>query len=86
MLLDEVLSVYGGLERWRESNTIEVRQRLGGILWSLKDVDGILDESTVKVWLQQQQAWHRLLPAPGRRSMFTPQMVLIETDEATRKS
>jgi len=81
-LLDEVMDAYGGEQRWQEINTITIHQLVGGALWPLKGVDGIINDSTVKVRLSEQHVWHRPLPKPGLRSSFSPELVAIETDEA----
>ncbi|KRE31868.1 hypothetical protein ASG82_02585 [Mycobacterium sp. Soil538] len=80
-LLDEVLGAYGGLARWQQVDTIAIHQIVGGVLWSLKNVDGILEDSTVEIRVQEQRTWHRPLPEPGLRSMYTPGRVLIEHDD-----
>lgn len=80
-LLDEVLAAYGGVGRWQQIDTIAIHQNVGGVLWSLKQVDGILDESTVEIRVQEQRAWHRPLPEPGMRSAYTPDRVVIESDD-----
>lgn len=79
-LLDEVLGAYGGAERWQQVNTITIHQNVGGVLWPLKGVDGIINDSTVQIALHEQRAWHRPLPRPGFRSAFSPGRVAIETD------
>lgn len=81
-LLDEVLGAYGGLARWQQIETIAVHQIVGGALWPLKNVDGVLDDSTVEICVQEQRVWHRPLPRPGLRSMYTPDEVRIEHDDA----
>lgn len=80
-LLDEVIAAYGGLDRWKEIDSIRIHQNLGGGLWKLKGVDGILDDSIVEILPKGQRAWHSPLPRPGFRSSYSPQQVLIETDE-----
>lgn len=80
-LLDEVLAASGGVDRWRQIDTITIHQAVGGVLWPLKGVDGILDESTVQIRVQEQHTWHRPLPAPGFRSHYTPGHVVIEHDD-----
>lgn len=84
-LLDEVLAAYGGVDRWRQIETIAIHQHVGGVLWSLKNVDGILDDSSVEIRVQQQQAWHRPLPEPGMRSAYTPDRVGIESDDGAHR-
>ncbi|WP_197373633.1 hypothetical protein [Mycolicibacterium baixiangningiae] len=64
-LLDEVLAAYGGADRWRQIDTIAIHQTVGGVLWPLKGVGGILDDSTMQIRVQDQQAWHRPLPTSG---------------------
>ena len=51
-LLDEVLAAYGGLERWKELHTIKIHQIVGGVLWPLKNVDGVINDSTVEIRVQ----------------------------------
>jgi hypothetical protein len=80
-LLDEVMDAYGGTRRWEQINTIKIHQIVGGGLWALKGVDGILDDSTVEISLPNERAWHRPLPKEGLRSSFWPDHVEIETDE-----
>jgi hypothetical protein len=80
-LLDEVLEAYGGVERWKEVDTIKIHQIVGGVLWTLKNVDGVINDSTVEIRVQEQRAWHRPFTQPGLRSSYTPRRVLIETDD-----
>jgi hypothetical protein len=80
-LLDEVLASYGGVERWKELRTIKIHQIVGGVLWPLKNVDGVINDSTVEIRVQEQRAWHRPFTQPGLRSSYSPGRVAIETDE-----
>jgi hypothetical protein len=80
-LLDEVLGAYGGVERWRELDTIKIHQIVGGVLWTLKNVDGVINDSTVEIRVQEQRAWHRPFTRPGLRSSYSPGRVAIETDD-----
>lgn len=80
-LLDEVLESYGGLERWKEVESITIHQIVGGVLWPLKHVDGVINDSTVEISVQEQRVWHRPLPEPGFRSCYSPDRVAIETDD-----
>ncbi|WP_193043275.1 hypothetical protein [Mycolicibacterium baixiangningiae] len=84
-LLDEVLAAYGGADRWRQIDTIAIHQTVGGVLWPLKGVGGILDDSTVQIRVQDQQAWHRPLPTAGLRSHYTPRAVVIEHDDGAHE-
>lgn len=80
-LLDEVLAAYGGVDRWRNLDTIGIHQTVGGVLWPLKGVGGILDDSTVEIKVQERHAWHRPLPTPGLRSHYRPDLVVIQHDD-----
>ncbi|MUL66833.1 hypothetical protein BOO86_20330 [Mycobacterium sp. CBMA 234] len=80
-LLDEVISAYGGRDRWEQIDTIKFHQLIGGALWKIKGVDGILDSSTVEIWPTAQRARHRSLTGSGFRSSYSPTEVAIETDE-----
>lgn len=80
-LLDEVIAAHGGLDRWKEIDAIRIHQAIGGALWKIKGVDGILDESIVEVRPGEQRASHRPLPRPGFRSSYSPTQVQIVTDE-----
>ena len=71
-LLDEVLGAYGGVERWRELDTIKIHQIVGGVLWTLKNVDGVINDSTVDIRVQEQRAWHRPFTRAGLRSSYSP--------------
>jgi hypothetical protein len=85
-LLDEVLGAYGGVDRWRQAETLAIHQIVGGVLWPLKGVDGILEDSAVEIAVQDQQTWHRPLPEPGLRSWFTPGLVTIEHDDEAHQA
>ncbi|MEV6094971.1 hypothetical protein [Nocardia sp. NPDC051981] len=80
-LLDDVIGAYGGVERWRRIDAISVHQRVGGVLWVLKGVDGIINDSTVEIRLHEQRTWLRPAPTPDIRLSFSPDRVAIETDD-----
>ena len=80
-LIDEVLAAYGGRDRWKQIHTIRIHQFVGGVLWPLKQVAGVINDSTVEVRVQEQCAWHRPFTAPGLRSSYSPGRVAIETDD-----
>lgn len=80
-LLDDVIGAYGGVERWRRIDAITVHQRVGGVLWALKGVDGIINDSTVEIRLPEQRTWLRPAPTPDIRLSFSPDRVAIESDD-----
>ena len=85
-LLHEVISASGGQERWEQVNRIKNHQLIGGGLWGLKGVDGILDDSRVEISPKDQLAWHHPLPEPGLHSAYSPGRVVIETDGDSPKT
>jgi hypothetical protein len=80
-LLDDVLAAYGGADRWKQIDTITIHQLVGGVLWPLKEVGGILDDSIVEIAVQHERTRHWPLPEPGLHSEFTPDLVLIKRDD-----
>jgi hypothetical protein len=80
-LLNEVLAAYGGESRWKQIETIKIHQTVGGVLWPLKQVDGIINDSTVEIRVQEQRAWHRPFTGPTLRSSYSPDRVAIESDD-----
>ncbi|WP_374771892.1 hypothetical protein OG756_40410 [Streptomyces sp. NBC_01310] len=80
-LTTTVIAAHGGLERYRQYHSAEVRFRSGGALWALKGQSGVLDSSTVRVDLDRQHASHRPFTGPGLHSSFTAERVAVETDD-----
>jgi hypothetical protein len=80
-LLNEVLAAYGGESRWKQVETIKIHQIVGGVLWPLKQVDGIINDSTVEIRVQEQRAWHRPFTGSTLRSSYSPNRVAIESDD-----
>lgn len=85
-LLNEVISAYGGQDRWEQINSIKIHQLIGGGLWGLKGVAGILDDSRVEISPKDQLAWHYPLPEPGFHSSYSPSRVRIQTDGESPKT
>jgi hypothetical protein len=77
-LLDQVLQAHGGRERWHAFRTVTAHQTDGGVLWGLKQSDGVDNDASVTVRLHEQ--WASLSPFTGadRHSVFTADRVAIE--------
>ena len=43
-LLQLTIDAHGGLERWRRFEHVSARLRNGGVLWALKQQQGVLDD------------------------------------------
>ena len=82
-LLDKVVEAYGGLTRWNELETVSAHLIQGGVLWSVKGQEGVLDDVFVIASLHEERESHHPFGTPGRRSAFTPDRVAIETDDGT---
>lgn len=77
-LIDAVLEAHGGIEQWKHTSEISVRQRLGGVLWTMKGFAGALDGATVTVQTAREHTSHAPFLEPGLRSIFTADRVSIE--------
>lgn len=85
-LLDEVISAHGGQDRWEQISSIKIHQRIGGALWGLKGVAGVLDDSRVEISPKEQLAWHHPIPEPGFHSAYSPKQVQIQTDDESPRT
>lgn len=80
-LLDQILTAYGGLHRWRQVASISARKRFGGAIWDIKQVPGIVDDGRVTVWIKDQRTSLYPFTDAGLRTAYTPERVGIETRE-----
>jgi hypothetical protein len=72
------IDAHGGLDRWRRFESASARLRNGGVLWALKQQDGVLDDVRVRVDLHRVWASHTPFTGPDLRSSFEPHRVAIE--------
>jgi hypothetical protein len=78
-LAELAISAHGGMKRWREYNRMSAHQMVGGVLWSMKGQDGIINDSRVTVELHCEWASHSPFGGADRRSVFEPGRVAIES-------
>jgi hypothetical protein len=78
-LLETVIEAHGGLQRWAQLDAISVRDINGGGLWGLKGQGGVIDDVFVRASLHEERESHHPFGGTGRRSVFTPQRVAVET-------
>ena len=57
-LKDVVIAAHGGLDRWNQLSEVRAHLLLGGVLWSVKKLDGVIKDSMVRVELHRQFASH----------------------------
>jgi len=82
-LLEAAIEAHGGLEQWKELDSVSARLMQGGALWAFKGQPGVLDDVVVTARLHQERASHRPFGAADRRSSFTPERVAIENGDGT---
>jgi hypothetical protein len=82
-LLDRLVEAHGGLQRWNELQTVTAHLAQGGAVWALKGQQGVLDDVFITAKLHEERESHYPFGAAGRRSVFTPERVAIETDDGT---
>ena len=80
-LVQQTIDAHGGFERWRRFENVSAHLRNGGVLWPLKQQDGVLDDVTVRVALRREWASHSPFLTPDQRTSFEPHRVAIETTE-----
>ncbi|MFD7441826.1 hypothetical protein [Streptomyces sp. NPDC059909] len=77
-LLQEVLSAHGGLERWRQVQTVRATIVTGGLLWGMKGLVQDSDPREMTVSAHTQHASVYPFGAPDQRTDFTPDRIAIE--------
>ncbi|MFK0158505.1 hypothetical protein ACIQVK_41365 [Streptomyces sp. NPDC090493] len=77
-LLESILDAHGGLQRWKEAQTIHAEGSIGGMLWSLRGQEGILATADATVDVQEQRLVFDGFTGPGLRGLYTPDRVAIE--------
>ena len=82
-LAELAIDAHGGLDRWKQFETVSAHLVQGGGLWQVKGQVGMLDETNVTVGLRSEWASHSPFGVPGRRSRFAPGRVAIETVDGT---
>jgi hypothetical protein len=72
------IEAHGGLDGWRQFETVSADLVQGGVLWQLKGQAGTLDKTNVTVGLRGEWASHSPFGKAGRRSKFEPGRVALE--------
>ena len=80
-LVQLTIDAHGGLERWRRFERVSARLRNGGVLWALKQQQGVLDDVEVRVALHREWASHSPFVTSEQRTSFEPSRVAIETTD-----
>lgn len=48
-LVQQTIDAHGGIDRWRQFESVSAHLRNGGVLWPLKRQQGVLDDVNVHV-------------------------------------
>jgi hypothetical protein len=80
-LVQLTIDAHGGFERWRRFENVSAHLRNGGVLWTLKHQQGVLEEVNVRVALRREWASHSPFLKPNLRTSFEPHRVAIETTD-----
>src|ERR1700733_3292602 len=77
-LFDEVVDAHGGLDRCNQLEQVHAHLVQGGVVWALKGHPGQLANVFVTGKLHKQWVSHEPFLSPVRRSIYTPEQVIIE--------
>jgi hypothetical protein len=80
-LLDEVLEVHGGLERWRAARAIKARVRSGGLLLRTRIPGNRFADYQLTVAVHEPRAVMDPFPTTGQRGIFEGGRVRIEAED-----
>lgn len=76
-LLQLVLDAHGGIAKWQSLQQIKAHVRIGGLTWTIKGHEGVLNDIHFSGKLHEQQASWESIFSPGWRSAFTADRVAL---------
>ena len=82
-LLQEALEAHGGIDRWNQFQHADIHALVGGIIWAVKGVPGILTDFHYEIDLHAQRGTFPNFVKPGQHATFQADRVAIETDDGT---
>ena len=80
-LVQLTIDAHGGLERWRRFEHVSAHLRNGGVLWTLKHQQGVIDSVNVRAALRREWASHSPFVEANWHTSFEPHRVAIETTD-----
>ncbi|WP_322012946.1 hypothetical protein [Paraburkholderia sp. J12] len=83
-LLAFAIEAHGGLERWNQFRRLTAEVAIGGAIWQVKEVPGMLARVTFEIDTREERLTIAPFQAPGRRALFVPERVWIEKADGTR--
>ncbi len=82
-LLDQVLRAHGGVDRWKQVDTLRARVRFGGMAFKLRLIEPESLDRWVEIDVRDPRTVLEDYPQPGQRGIFTPARVWIEGPEGS---
>jgi hypothetical protein len=82
-LLETVFDAHGGLNAWREVDSIDFRLTVRGGLLALKKQPRGLRDALIKIDARRPRTLITPFPAPGARGLFDAGRVRIESDDGS---
>lgn len=79
-LLDTAIHAAGGLDRFNRFHRVSAKLHHTGVIWSLKQREGVLTDSRVTVQLHTQQVSHVPFAPSTDHSIYTPARVEIRSE------
>lgn len=76
-LLDFTISAHGGLDNWKRFSSITAKLHCEGVLWALKQQEGIVEDVYVTSQTRTEATSHFPFLKQGWRSSFTPDHISI---------
>jgi len=81
-LLNLAVDAHGGLARWKQINSIEVSASITGAIWYLKGKGDALKNVVIRSATKTERLTMDF-PGQNKRSIFTPDRIVIETADGT---
>jgi hypothetical protein len=82
-LLDRIVKVHGGLDRWRTFNRVEATIVTGGAFWGMKNLTQDHDPRRMAVLLHEERASVAPFGDPDWHTEFTPDRIAILRGDGT---
>jgi hypothetical protein len=77
------IGAHGGLDSWKQFETVSAHLMQGGVLWQIKGQAGTLANTNVTVGLRSEWASHWPFGTTSRRSIFDPGRVALVAANGT---
>ncbi|NHH83240.1 hypothetical protein [Burkholderia gladioli] len=80
-LIDLAIEAAGGLDKFRGFRSVSANLHHSGVIWRLKQREGVLTNSRVKVQLHEQRVSHTAFAPSSNHSVYTPSRVEIRRED-----